>query len=111
MSSSHYPLTADSVVQSLPAPEFCLGAGAESIRRLTWRTVYRGSCYYLTLTVSQRFARSQLALNGFVLETRKHSMLTQVCLRLRCHLHLRRPICRACQLCMCRQLARVPGCV
>ena len=66
------------MAQNLASPEACLGSGAEALRRLTWRTVYRGSCYYLTLTVSQRFARSQLALNGCVLEMRKHSMLAQV---------------------------------
>ena len=57
-----------------------MGAGTEALRRLTWRIVYRGSCFYLTLTISQRFARSQLALNGCVLETRKHGVLAQVLL-------------------------------
>ena len=64
-------------VQNLAAPEYCSAGGVESLRRLTWRCIYRHTCYYVTLTVLQRFARSQISVNGFVVDTRKHSMLTQ----------------------------------
>lgn len=66
------------VPQTLAAPEHCSGGGVEPLRRLTWRCIYHHTCYYLTLTVLQRFARSQISINGFVLESRKHSLLTQV---------------------------------
>ena len=65
-------------LQTLAAPEYCMGGGVEPLRRLTWRCIYHHTCYYLTLTVLHRFALSQVSVNGFVLEHRKHSLLTQV---------------------------------
>lgn len=65
--------------RSLPSPEYFLGEGAEGLRRLTWRFVFKGFCYYLSYTVSQRFAVSQIAVNGFPVCQKKHGMFQQVC--------------------------------
>lgn len=59
-------------------PEAATGDGVQPVRRLTWRVVHADSCYYLSYTVMQRFAVSQIAINGFPVHSRKHSVFQQV---------------------------------
>ena len=65
--------------RAMPAPEYSSGDGLESLRRLTWRVIYADTCYYLSYTVTQRFSLSQIAINGYVVCSRKHSVFQQVC--------------------------------
>lgn len=65
--------------RSLQSPEYFVGEGAEGLRRLTWRFVFKGFCFYLSYTVSQRFAISQVAVNGYPVCQKKHGMFQQVC--------------------------------
>lgn len=64
--------------RTLRPPEYAAGEGIEPVRRLTWRLVHGHACYYLSYTVLHRFALSQIAINGFPLCTRKHSVFQQV---------------------------------
>lgn len=64
--------------RTFATPEFSAGEGIEPLRRLTWRVVYANWCYYISYTVLQRFAVSQIAINGFVVCIRKHSVFQQV---------------------------------
>ena len=64
--------------RTLAMPEYATGDGQEAVRRLTWRMVYADHCYYLSYTVMQRFAVSQIAINGFIVCSRKHSVFQQV---------------------------------
>lgn len=70
--------------RTLPAPETSAGPGMEGLRRLTWRVVYQSSCYYVTYTVAQRFSLTQIAVNGFPVCERKHSIFQQVRRHLGC---------------------------
>ncbi|KAK9792727.1 hypothetical protein WJX73_008655 [Symbiochloris irregularis] len=64
--------------RSLQSPEYFTGDGSEGLRRLTWRFVFKGFCFYLSYTVSQRFAVSQLAVNGYPVCQKKHGMFQQL---------------------------------